>query len=194
MEKLPNDLLVSYWKEDLYWKGSMILLACGLSLLVTKVLLTGNHRKSTGEDQLDYSSSSSYSIYILISTLMGTVHCVQTANITPLHGGVNHLTQIIIDQTQSCHFCKMLQLLFSKQLKSSLQVQSVLNTDFREKHNTALLQLQPIPAAITAIDTRRRCVALFVDLTKAFYTVDHPLQLRRLCRVVFSIKLLTPTK
>jgi len=50
---------------------------------------------------------------------------------------------------------------------------SPFQSGFRKQHSTISAALKVINDIAGALDKRKICAALFIDLSKAFYTVDH---------------------
>ena len=117
------------------------------------------------------------------------------ACVTPLHqnGDKVVLNNYRTISKLSC-LAKILESLANNQLKSFLSNFSLLNphqSGFRAKHST-------IPAVTlvsndidSALDNKHHCAALFVDLSKAFDTVDHTLLVQRLKEIGFDFNTLT---
>ncbi len=59
---------------------------------------------------------------------------------------------------------------------------------FREKPSTISATTLVVNDIVTAFDNRKCCAALFVDLSKAFETVDHLPLFQKLCYIVFYTK------
>ena len=57
---------------------------------------------------------------------------------------------------------------------------SPLQSGFRKQHSTITAALKVLNDLIEAMDSKRYCVALFIDLSKAFDTVDHNLLIQTL--------------
>lgn len=80
---------------------------------------------------------------------------------------------------------KILESLVATQLKSYLHLHTFLNemqSGFRSGHSTISATLKVMDDIKEAIDKQFTCVSLFIDLTKAFDTVDHPLLVNTLLR------------
>ncbi len=65
-----------------------------------------------------------------------------------------------------------------------------MQSGFRKIHSTVIVATRVLNDIINAIDSKEYCVALFLDLTKAFDTVDHSILLLRLADLGFSAKTL----
>lgn len=84
---------------------------------------------------------------------------------------------------------KILESLVSTQLKQFLDFHSILNpmqSGFRAKHSTVTACLEVLDTIRAAIDKKSFCVALFIDLSKAFDTVDHHILINSLRKVGLS--------
>ena len=80
---------------------------------------------------------------------------------------------------------KILESLVASQLKSYLDSLNILNnmqSGFRSRHSTVSATLKVFDDIKEALDNKLMCVSLFIDLTKAFDTVDHPLLINTLLR------------
>ena len=78
---------------------------------------------------------------------------------------------------------KLLESLVSIQLKSFISTYCILRmhqSGFSERHSIITAATFVLNDIITALDRKKHCAALFIDLSKAFDTVDHTLFLKRL--------------
>ena len=57
---------------------------------------------------------------------------------------------------------------------------------FRKKHSTITAAMKVLNDITEAIDKQQHCVSLFIDLSKAFDTVDHAILRQRLSSVGLS--------
>ena len=55
---------------------------------------------------------------------------------------------------------------------------SAVQSGFRAGHGCTSATLKVLNDNITAIDNRQYCVAVFIDLAKAFYSVNHHIHVR----------------
>ena len=70
---------------------------------------------------------------------------------------------------------KILETLVSKQLKEFLYSNAILSpyqSGFRKKHSTITAALKVVNDICVALDKKQHCASLFIDLSKAFDTVD----------------------
>ena len=84
---------------------------------------------------------------------------------------------------------KILESLINSQLKSFLSLSSFLSpsqSGFRARHSTISAASLVVNDVIAALDNKQHCAALFVDLSKAFDTVDHHLLLNKLSLMGFD--------
>lgn len=84
---------------------------------------------------------------------------------------------------------KVLETLVVDQLKDYLVSNHILSdvqSGFRRQHSTTTAAVKVINDIIEAMDSKNTFVALFIDLAKAFDTVDHCIQLEKLKNFVFS--------
>ena len=68
---------------------------------------------------------------------------------------------------------------------------SVLNphqSGFRAGHSTITATTLVVSDIISGIDKQKHCAALFINLSKAFDTVDHTLLLQRVCGIGFDAR------
>lgn len=167
--------------------------------VVKEVLQTIDCRKATGEDNLDsyflklaapiITNQITHLFNLSIST--GVIPQVwKSAHVVPLHkgGDKNDRNNYRAISKLSC-LAKILESLVNNQLKSFLSSNSVLNphqSGFRAKHSTVTATTLVINDIITAVNKGQYCAALFVDLSKAFDTVDHALLLQRLHDIGFD--------
>lgn len=87
--------------------------------------------------------------------------------------------------TLSC-LAKILESLVNRQLQSFLTVNSTLSSNqsgFRPKHSTSTATVRVVNDITNALDNRKYCAALFIDLSKAFDTVDHAILLGKLSSI-----------
>ncbi len=86
---------------------------------------------------------------------------------------------------------KVLEGLISDQLKDYLETKNILNdlqSGFRKKHSTVTATMKVLNDFISVIDSKEYCAALFLDLSKAFDTVDHYVLAQRLVDIGMSPK------
>ena len=80
-------------------------------------------------------------------------------------------------------FSKILEKVFYKKLLSFLDKNKILSNSqygFREKHSTAHAISELVETISDAIDQGNYCVGIFIDLKKAFDTIDHTILLNKL--------------
>ena len=80
-------------------------------------------------------------------------------------------------------FSKILEKLFNNRLKSFMKVNHILSNNrygFREDHSTNLAIIELIEEITSAIDNSMSTVGVFIDLKKAFDTIDHGILLKKL--------------
>lgn len=100
-------------------------------------------------------------------------------------GDINDLNNYRPISKLSC-LSKILESLVNNQLKSFLTTYSVLSphqSGFRTNHSTIAATSLILNDIVSAVDDHKYCAALFVDLSKAFDTVDHSLLLERLSSI-----------
>ncbi len=79
--------------------------------------------------------------------------------------------------------------MLNDQIKQFLTENNILNdhqSGFRAGHSTIIAALLVTDDIINSLDSKKSCAALFVDLSKAFDSVDHNLLLQRLRSLGFS--------
>ena len=162
-------------------------------------LSTIDPKKSVGEDNLDpFLLKASTPLitdivcYIFnLSISSGIIpRAWKTAHVIPLHKGQNKSDPNNYRPISklSC-LAKILESLVHNQLKSFLHNYSVLSpyqSGFRAKHSTISATTLVLNDILTALDKKLFCATLFVDLSKAFDTVDHSLLLERLRLIGFN--------
>ena len=163
---------------------------------VLEALESIDPKSSKGEDQLDSSFivlaapiiSEPLAYIFNLSILTGVFPLIwKSAHVIPLHkGGVRDIMDNYRPISTLPCLSKVLETLVNSQLKSFLSSYSVLSpyqSGFRPNHSTITAITLVTNNIVSALDKRRHCAALFVDLPKAFDTVDHHLLLRRLSDV-----------
>ena len=89
-------------------------------------------------------------------------------------------------------FSKILEKLFSLRLDSFLAKSNILSDcqyGFRKDISTTHAALELIETITSAIDNKKHCAGVFIDLKKAFDTVDHDLLLQKL--IVYGVRGIT---
>lgn len=84
---------------------------------------------------------------------------------------------------------KVLETLVCNQMKEFLCDNNILSTfqsGFRKQHGTITAAMKVVNDLIDAMDRKQHCVSLFIDLSKAFDTVDHDIMLKRLVNIGLS--------
>lgn len=84
---------------------------------------------------------------------------------------------------------KVLESLVNSQLKNYLSANNILSeaqSGFRTGHSTISAALSVTNDIINTLDKKQHCAALFIDLSKAFDSVDHALLLTRLSSIGLS--------
>ena len=74
----------------------------------------------------------------------------------------------------------------SEQVKEFLCTNDILSkhqSGFRKKHSTITATMKVVNDMASILDNKQSCAALFVDLSKAFDTVDHRILKQRLMRM-----------
>ena len=80
-------------------------------------------------------------------------------------------------------FSKILEKLFEKRLEKFINKHQIITENqygFRSKRSTSLALLELIEELTTAIDKKHYTIGVFIDLSKAFDTIDHSLLLQKL--------------
>ena len=152
--------------------------------------------KSTGEDNMVPSLlklaapliAQSVTNIFNMSVASGTIPIVwKSAHVSPLFKGgdasvVNNYRPI---SKLSC-LAKILETLIKRQLCSFLTINNILNTSqsgFRPGHSTITATSLVINDITTELDRKQKCAAIFIDLAKAFDTVDHAILVKKLASI-----------
>ena len=88
-----------------------------------------------------------------------------------------------------CVLAKVLEKCVSDQLKDFLDVNNILSqhqSGFRKRHSTITATLKVVNDIIESLDCKKYCAAVFIDLSKAFDTVDHVTLVDRLLKIGLS--------
>ena len=111
----------------------------------------------------------------------------KSASVLPLHKGGERVN---LDNYRPISrlpcLAKVLESLVNKQFKHFLSINSVLSphqSGFRAQHSTTSAITLVVNDISSALDNKKHCAALFIDLSKAFDTVDHSLLLHRLTSI-----------
>ena len=81
---------------------------------------------------------------------------------------------------------KILESLINVQLCSSLSDNCILNVNqsgFRPGHSTTTAATLVVNDIVNALDAKKSCASLFIDLSKTFDTVDHSVLQKKLSRI-----------
>lgn len=160
---------------------------------VYSALLAEKHKSSLGADGLDPRFLKVAATYLVphithifnLSVHTGTFPRVwKTAYVTPLHKGgdtsdLNNYRPI----SKLPYLAKLLESLVKEQLLAFLSANSILSPNqsgFRKKHSPITAATLVLNDIITALDRGQHCAALFIDISKAFDTVDHSVLLEKL--------------
>lgn len=114
----------------------------------------------------------------------------KSAFVTPLFkGGDPTILNNYRPISKLCILSKMFESLINNQLKDFLNSNNILcnfQSGFRKGHSTTTATLKVINDISTALDNKQHCAALFVDLSKAFDSVNHILLKKRLINIGLS--------
>ncbi|KAF7664264.1 hypothetical protein LDENG_00182270 [Lucifuga dentata] len=111
---------------------------------------------------------------------------MKTAKVVPLYKtGDRHLFSNYRPVSLLPQFSKILEKLFVTRLDKFIEKHNILNDNqygFRAKHSTAMALMELVEEISTAVDKKEYMIGIFVDLKKAFDTIDHELLLKKLGR------------
>ncbi len=115
----------------------------------------------------------------------------KTAHVTPLFkNGDPTITDNYRPISKLSLLVKILGSLVSDQLKDFLTVNNILipsQSGFRKGYSTITAATKVVDDIVSTIDCKESCAALFVDLSKAFDTVDHTILLKCLSKIGMSV-------
>ena len=116
----------------------------------------------------------------------------KTAFVLPLHknGSSDDLKNYRPISKLPCR-AKVLEQLVNNQSRLFLSDHAILNvfqSGFRPGHSTVSAAPRVLHDIASAFDNKQDCAALFIDLTKAFDTVDHSRRIKRLNAIGFVVK------
>ena len=166
---------------------------------IFNALLGIDPKKATGEDCLDpfvlklaapFISEHIMHIFNLSVTTCTVPNLWKMAQISPLHkGGAESDPNNYRPISKLSCLAKILESLVNNQIKHYLSNNSILTplqSGFRAKHSTITATTLIINNIASAMDKSKHCAAIFIDLSKAFDTVDHSLLLFILHSVGFD--------
>ncbi len=160
---------------------------------VCSVLKELNVSKSPGPDHIaplflklaaDFISPSLTYLFNL-SLITNTIPRIwKSAFVVPLSkGGDLSLMDNYRPISKLCILSKILETLVNKQLTQYLNDYNILSSNqsgFCKGHSTTTATLKVLNDIVESLDNKQHCVCLFIDLSKAFDTVDHNILLDRL--------------
>lgn len=114
----------------------------------------------------------------------------KSAHVTPLlKGGDPSILNNYRPISKLCILAKLLERLVGEQLKEFLNINDILSpfqSGFRKQHSAISAALKMINDIAGALDNRKICAVLFIDLSKAFDTVDHGILVNSLVSIGLS--------
>jgi hypothetical protein len=114
----------------------------------------------------------------------------KSAFVVPLpKGGDPSLMDNYRPISKLCILSKVLENLVSNQLAQYLNCHNILSINqsgFRKGHSTTTAVLKVMNDIVESLDNKQHCACVFIDLSKAFDTVDHIILLDRLRQVGLS--------
>lgn len=109
---------------------------------------------------------------------------MKTAKISPIYKcGDRHVFTNYRPVSLLPQFSKILERLFDSRLETFMDKHSLLNENqygFRKRRSTTMAVLDAVEEISLALDRKQYAVGVFVDLKKAFDTLDHTILLRKL--------------
>jgi hypothetical protein len=171
---------------------------------VQKALLGLDCKKSAGPDQIEpyFLKTAANLIADPISSIFNlSLHCGsipkswKSAFVLPLlKSGDPSVLDNYRPISRLSVLAKLLESFINEQLKHFLSDNSILNptqSGFRQGHSTITAVTSVTNDILHTLDNKKSCAALFIDLSKAFDTVDHHLLLQRLQSIGFSTTVLS---
>ena len=128
-----------------------------------------------------------------LTLLTGTIPVLwKTAFVLPLHkNGSSDDLNNYWPISKLLWLAKVLERLVNNQIRSFLSDLAILNvfqSGFRPGHGTVSAAARILNDIASALDNKQDCAALFIDLTQAFYTVNHSILIKCLNDIGFDVK------
>lgn len=125
-----------------------------------------------------------------LSFKTGSFPCqMKIAKVIPIHKeGDKHLCTNYRPVSLLSQFSKILERLFSARMDSFIEKHNVLTDSqygFRSSRSTSMALIDLIEELTTSVDSKKYALGVFIDLKKAFDTIDHEILLHKMDRYGF---------
>uniref|UniRef100_A0A8C6LUY9 Reverse transcriptase domain-containing protein n=1 Tax=Nothobranchius furzeri TaxID=105023 RepID=A0A8C6LUY9_NOTFU len=111
---------------------------------------------------------------------------MKIAKVIPLHkSGDKHIFSNYRPISLLSQFSKILEKLYIARLDRFLINEEILNDSqygFRTNHSTSMALMELTEEISEALDKKNHLISIFIDLKKAFDTVDHTILIKKLCK------------
>jgi exonuclease III len=161
---------------------------------IKDIILSIKSNTSSGHDELSPSIIVD-SINSFLKPLVHIINCSLSSGVVPDNMKIARITPVYKNDDKHelnnyrpisilPYFSKILEKIVYKRTMDFINKHNILYNNqygFRQKHSTFMALLETVDQISEALDNKETTVGVFVDLSKAFDTVDHTILLRKLC-------------